>query len=80
MSSKTSPPEERVCRERERREITDQIALGQVFDADDFVGHLLRTDRTSSDVHKVPFHFPELPNAQPHTKADDGKPKRKARL
>ena len=51
--------------------MADQIALGEILDGDDDVGHGLADDRRSDQIGKALFHFPELADAQPQEKAGD---------
>ena len=43
--------------------MSNQIALRDVFDGDDVVGHWPLKRWDSDDVRKAPFHFSELVNA-----------------
>ena len=51
------------------RLMPDQIALGEIFDGDDDVGHWVW--RRSDQIGKALFHFPELANSEPQEKGGD---------
>ena len=45
--------------------MSDQIALREIFDGDDVVGHWLLKHGDSDHIRKALFHFPELADAEP---------------
>ena len=50
--------------------MTDQIALGQVFDGDDGFRHVCYRSN-SNEIRKAFFHLPKLRNAEPQKKRAD---------
>src|SRR6266404_2833247 len=59
--------------------MSNQIALREVFDGDDVIGHWPLKRWDSDGVRKAPFHFSELVNAHPQKKSRNDGARRQTR-